>query len=390
MPITLGPKPPSSAPVEAPKGVSTDSGTAPTCVDGQDSGSSVTSNVVAPVAAPVGQSEPQESGSAQGPTTIHVLPKQPDSAWTQPSQGISLGPAPTTIGAAQEPQLPQPQQQQHPTGHVSVPIKDTTPEKQAKPPTSNRGGIANGITFFLLVVGLVLQFVLDEEMQPYNFVLAIGVFGFAGGITNWLAVKMLFDKIPGLYGSGVIPMQYKNIRKTVKTEIMHTFFDEDYLKGYIGQRAPELLRRLNIHERLMKVINAPDFDEKMAAKLEEISATPQGMILAMVKPFMSGGLAGLVPMVKPPLVSIASEIAKELTTMEEQGNSEEIVELIPVDVVRSEIDALMTERLATLTPEVVKELLENVIRDHLGWLVVWGNIFGSIIGVIALAVTGEV
>jgi len=258
------------------------------------------------------------------------------------------------------------------------------------PPTSNRAGIANGITFLLLVVGLVLQVVLDAETQKYNFVLAIGVFGFAGGITNWLAVKMLFDKIPGLYGSGVIPMQYKNIRKTVKNEIMHTFFDEDYLKGYIAQRAPELLKKLNISERLMQVINAPDFDAKMAAKLEEISATPQGMLLAMVKPFMGGSLAGLVPMVKPPLIAIAKEIAKELTSIEQQGDGEEIVEFIPVDVVRCEIDALMTERLATLTPEVVKELLENVIRDHLGWLVVWGNIFGSVIGVIALAATGEV
>merc|ERR1719235_143504 len=222
------------------------------------------------------------------------------------------------------------------------------------PPRSKRSEISTGITFFMLVVGLVLQVVLDDDTRKYNFVLAIGVFGFAGGITNWLAVKMLFDKIPGLYGSGVIPMQYQSIRKTVKNEIMHTFFDEDYLKGYIAQRAPELLKRLNIGDRLMNVINAPDFDTKMAAKLEEISATPQGMLLAMVKPFMGGNLAGLVPMVKPPLVSIAAEVAKELTTIEQEGDGETVVELIPVDVVRGEIDALMTERLETLTPEVVK------------------------------------
>merc|ERR1711865_34980 len=109
----------------------------------------------------------------------------------------------------------------------------------------------------------------------------------------------------------------------------------------------------------------------------------------MVKPFMGGSLAGLVPMIKPPLVSICGEIAKELTTIENEGDGEAIVELIPVEVVRTEIDNLMTERLATLTPEVVKKLLEDVIRDHLGWLVVWGNIFGSMIGIVALAVTGE-
>jgi len=358
-------------------------------------------------------SPPSDTSTAQSATnglfsttTIHVQPQQPDNSIIHKgakesqkdsgsapssctSQMISLGP--TTIGAAaQQEHHPPGNVSQHPTGHVSIPVNDRAAPKEVKPPSSNRGGIANGITFFMLCIGLVLQFVLDEDARKFNFVLAIGVFGFAGGITNWLAVKMLFDKIPGLYGSGVIPMQYQNIRKTVKNEIMHTFFDENYLKGYIRQRAPELLRRLNISERIMKVINAPDFDGKMAAKLEEISATPQGMLLAMVKTMMGGSLIGLVPMVKPPLISIATEIAKELTTMENESDGESVVELIPVDVERSEIDALMTERLATLTPEVVKELLENVIRDHLGWLVVWGNIFGSIIGIIALLATGEV
>ena len=39
-------------------------------------------------------------------------------------------------------------------------------------------------------------------------------------------------------------------------------------------------------------------------------------------------------------------------------------------------------RLQELTPEKVKTLMEEVIRTHLGWLIVWGNIFGGGIGVI--------
>ena len=34
----------------------------------------------------------------------------------------------------------------------------------------------------------------------------------------------------------------------------------------------------------------------------------------------------------------------------------------------------------TLTEQKVTRLLEFVIRGHLGWLVVWGNVFGAIIG----------
>lgn len=41
---------------------------------------------------------------------------------------------------------------------------------------------------------------------------------------------------------------------------------------------------------------------------------------------------------------------------------------------------------AELTPERVKQLMEDVIREHLGWLIVWGNVFGGVIGIIAKAV----
>ena len=33
----------------------------------------------------------------------------------------------------------------------------------------------------------------------------------------------------------------------------------------------------------------------------------------------------------------------------------------------------------------VKEMMEEVIREHLGWLIVWGNVFGALIGLAARA-----
>ena len=38
-----------------------------------------------------------------------------------------------------------------------------------------------------------------------NIILMTGLFALSGGITNWLAVHMLFEKVPLLYGSGIIP-----------------------------------------------------------------------------------------------------------------------------------------------------------------------------------------
>ena len=34
----------------------------------------------------------------------------------------------------------------------------------------------------------------------------------------------------------------------------------------------------------------------------------------------------------------------------------------------------------------LEKLMEDVIREHLGWLIIWGNIFGGALGLISQAV----
>ncbi len=71
--------------------------------------------------------------------------------------------------------------------------------------------------------------------------------------------------------------------------------------------------------------------------------------------------------------------------------------LIDVRNIRAELDSLLTEKLEFLTAVRVKnvrnalnallgicchgcmcwQLVEDVIRNHLGWLIVWGNVFGE-------------
>jgi len=44
------------------------------------------------------------------------------------------------------------------------------------------------------------------------------------------------------------------------------------------------------------------------------------------------------------------------------------------------VEVLLEEKLVELDPPVVKRLVEDVIRSHLGWLVVWGNVLGAVLG----------
>ena len=53
------------------------------------------------------------------------------------------------------------------------------------------------------------------------------------------------------------------------------------------------------------------------------------------------------------------------------------------DKIFTTIEKAVDGRLAELTPIMVKDIIQNMIRTHLGWLVVWGGVFGGLFGLVA-------
>lgn len=241
---------------------------------------------------------------------------------------------------------------------------------------TSKGEASCIFTFVVMLVGIVLTEGSLTRNLTYEYVLAFGLFGFAGGATNWLAVKMLFDRIPFLAGSGVIPRQFKAIRQSVKDTVMQGFFDEEYLEAYLRKRSATMMQDLDLAKMIDDFMAKPEFDALLTEKLTAMSAKPEGMMINSMAP-MFGGIGGMVPVIKPILQAIGKEVGEEL------ARTFDPLEVITVAKIRTELDALMTEKLQLLTPKMVKRLLENVIRQHLGWLVVWGNVFGALIGVVS-------
>ena len=62
----------------------------------------------------------------------------------------------------------------------------------------NKSLVTNLISISFILLGYIFQ------NQYSNIFYAIGFFALSGSVTNWLAVQMLFEKVPFLYGSGVI------------------------------------------------------------------------------------------------------------------------------------------------------------------------------------------
>lgn len=257
----------------------------------------------------------------------------------------------------------------------------------------NKGFLSNCCTFAIMTIGLVMQYVyrenrlacqqLEKEMwtcspewMTSEWVLAFGLFGFAGGITNWLAVKMLFDEIyitpwHSLYGSGVIPKRFKEIRAVVKNTIMKTFFEKDFLDKYVSQKMTGLSAGFDMEGKIKEMLESPMVDDMIDSKLQV-----HGAIL------MGFGLTpdNVRPMVKPFVVGLGTEVAPKLVAFFDLGEGG-----MDIEKLREEVDKLMTEKLQELTPEIVKKLMEDVIKKHLGWLIVWGNVFGGLLGLVSKA-----
>lgn len=250
-----------------------------------------------------------------------------------------------------------------------------------------KGFLSNTATFCVMLAGAVMRAFADDESLPMaeatrgaledmsRWVLSFGVFGFAGGITNWLAVKMLFDRVPGLYGSGVIPLRFREIREAVKDTMLRTFFDREYLERYLSAKLEALADGPDLAPALDRALSAPEVEEVVERNLEGLKARPEGLLLAIqgVDP------VSLKPVVMTFLRSAGRDLGPVLVRALEPGH------VISVDRVRAEVDLLMTTKMEELTPERVRSVMEEVIRVHLGWLIVWGNVFGGCIGLVSAA-----
>lgn len=94
------------------------------------------------------------------------------------------------------------------------------------------------------------------------------LFGFSGGVTNWLAVKMLFDKVPGLIGSGIITQQFKEIRQTVMETVLETFFDAEFLGNYVKDKADEFEKSNYLQTKIRQVLEGEETDVIVSKHLE--------------------------------------------------------------------------------------------------------------------------
>ncbi|MFT4551984.1 MAG: uncharacterized membrane-anchored protein YjiN (DUF445 family) [Chlamydiales bacterium] len=256
------------------------------------------------------------------------------------------------------------------TETLSLPDSDSSWEKQAEKVyfSLNKSSATNLVALGVMGLGYV------SPVYP-EILKSVGLFALSGAITNWLAIHMLFEKVPGLYGSGVIPSRFEEFKEGIRSLIMLQFFSPENMEKFFQSSQGNGKAKVDFH----KLVESLDYEFIFENLLAAIQESTLGGMLAMF-----GGNKALLP-VKLPFITKMKGALVELS--ERPSFQEEVKKSISgtldLPSLKSTVDEIVQKRLDELTPQMVKEIIQKMIRSHLGWLVVWGGVFGGLIGLVA-------
>lgn len=227
----------------------------------------------------------------------------------------------------------------------------------------NKNVLTNVISAVLVLAGWLLA-------QP--LLLNIGLFALAGAITNTLAIHMLFEKVPFLYGSGVIPLRFAEFKGSIKQLIMTQFFNSATIQRFVGSKEQGVFN-------FAPVIEQTDLSPAFSSLVKVVEQSSLGGMLAMF-----GGSAVLMPL-QEPFIQRLKEALVDVTQTEQFSHlvQAQLQQSSQVEQLAAQVEQIVQQRLDELTPQMVKEIIQQMIREHLGWLVVWGGVFGGVLGLFA-------
>ena len=266
----------------------------------------------------------------------------------------------------------------------------------------------NLVAFALVLAGLALDGAVGALL------LSTGLFALSGALTNWLAVHMLFERVPGLYGSGVVVLHFEEFKAGILRLVREQLLDPERIAALTARRrrtaesaatsaepptgaAPPPTGTSVTGEAagtggagareepafdLVPIVESIDLDAAWKQLVATIVDSSFGNMLQMI-----GGEAALEPLKEPfkrrmrRFMSDTARSPRVQAIVAEQLSSAAASERFA-----ARLDALLRARLDELTPEMVRDIMQQMIRRHLGWLVVWGGVFGGLIGLLAGAV----
>ncbi|MBQ4832513.1 DUF445 domain-containing protein [Pseudoalteromonas sp. MMG010] len=223
----------------------------------------------------------------------------------------------------------------------------------------------------LITNTLATIFVVFGYLTAQSVILSIGLFALSGAVTNLIAIHMLFERVPFIYGSGVIALKFESFKAAIRNLIITEFFSQ--------QKIANLLKTVKPNIDFSEIIAGVDLNPAFDNLLQVIEQSQFGSMLGMF-----GGTEAIEPMRE-------KFIEKMQLSLSQISETEEFSDLVSTTLMGNNsheqlydtVIKLVDDRLEELTPKMVKEIIQTLIKEHLGWLVVWGGVFGGLFGLIA-------
>ncbi len=230
--------------------------------------------------------------------------------------------------------------------------------------------------FFIDFISLVLvaaSFYTPNNLKEYLYF--TGLFAFSGAVTNQLAIYMLFEKVPFLYGSGIIALKFESFKKSIKSLIMNEFFTKEQLDTFFAKEESKV--------DLSPIIEKTDFTPAYEALKQSVMESSFGGMLSMF-----GGEKALEPLKSIFISKLKNSILLivKSDSFNQMLQSSLIDSSVSDDLIKK-IEKIVDNRLEQLTPTMVKDIVKNMINEYLGWLVFWGGVFGGVLGFASVAIS---
>ena len=230
----------------------------------------------------------------------------------------------------------------------------------------NKSDITNLITVLIMAYGY---------SNGNDTIFMVGLFALSGAVTNTLAIHMLFEKVPYLYGSGVIESKFSQFKLSIHNLLMHQFFTKENLTKFFQEEVSSAKKTIDFE----KILNKTDFSPAYESLKESVMESSFGGMLGMF-----GGVAALEPLKDPFTKKLQASIISISSTEEFQKILNEALKTDDFsEDIYHKLSCIVDARLEELTPAMVKEIVQNMIKEHLGWLVIWGAVFGGLIGLVS-------
>ena len=152
---------------------------------------------------------------------------------------------------------------------------------------------------------------------------------------------------------------------------MEQFFNDENIDRFLNQN-----QRSGTHSKLAVVIEKIDLSPAFDTLVKTIMESSFGGMLSML-----GGEEALKPLKEPFIKNMRKSII-DITDSDEFSHLliDALEQPDVISELKTSIQGIINKRLDELTPQMVKTIIQDMIRQHLGWLVVWGGLFGALIG----------